>query len=186
MEPQHILVLLTREDLLIVRVKRGGKFVLAIVGHAPIAALGQAVVEAWWLEFDEKVATLRRASDLVFLIIDANARIGCCESPSIGNFAAETEEFSGEAFHAMLLGQELVVPATFEAFAARTDAQQWTWLSPHGTTHRIDYVAISADVTQHVRAAAVMERVPLAVEAAIVAAAAQQSHALPAAAAVQH
>ena len=52
------------------------------------------------------------SSPSVSIFADINGRLGVPSSSAVGTHAAELEDASGKAFHAILLEHNLVVPST--------------------------------------------------------------------------
>ena len=105
------------------------------VAHAPHSGAEAHIRATWW---EELVSALAKFEHVV-LLIDANARLGTVESVAVGTGGfAQSEDDNGRAFHAALLELGLWVPATF----APRDEQAFTWTTPTGRPHRLDYVAV--------------------------------------------
>lgn len=82
----------------------------------------------------------RCPSDLPLIILgDFNARFGSIRSEAIASHQAETENGPGHAAHTFLLEHELWAPPTHD-FAHEGPGH--TWISPTGTTCRLDYICI--------------------------------------------
>ena len=110
-----------------------------LVAHAPTDpedATGE--VQAFWGQCNKDLARLPARLPLVILT-DANSRLGSSVSLAVGSHAAETETVAGALFHEFVLRHHLCLPSTFEG---QHVGDSWTWSSPRGIKHRIDYVAI--------------------------------------------
>ena len=137
----------------------------------------------WWAELDQVLRSVRKDGELCILLADANARVGSSCSPFVGPEGAEEENPSGFELHQFLATQDLSLPATFESECGGSGT--WTWKSPRGFRHRLDYVGVPTDflscavssgvfedsllaIGTHVdhRAASVVVRVPLLAAAA--------------------
>ena len=76
----------------------------------------------------------------LYVLADANARLGSQLSASVGGHAREEENLPGVLCHAFLQAFQLWVPSTTaECYAG---GPTWTWQSALGPRHRIDYVAV--------------------------------------------
>lgn len=109
-----------------------------ISAHAPTDVDSFDVKQAFWDMLAQKLAP--HSSKDVFLMIDANARVGSQADHSIGLFAADDANENGDLLHRLLLQHDLWLPATFETCVADWTLPQGTWLSKGGWK-RIDYVA---------------------------------------------
>ena len=49
----------------------------------------------------------------MFLMLDANGRVGSTSSPYVGDAHPETENENGALFHGMLAALDMCAPATF-------------------------------------------------------------------------
>ena len=75
-------------------------------------------------------------------MLDANGKVGSYECNAIGSHAAERESDKCLMLREALMEFDMFLPATFVEFV-RDEHEQWTWASSVGTTHRLDYVAVS-------------------------------------------
>ncbi len=92
-------------------------------------------------------------------MLDANARLGSVVSPSVGAYEAAAETVAGASFHEFLASEQLLVPSTFAMY---TDGSpSWSWRSPHGPQHHIDYVAVPLQWSSSVGKAFVLEEIAL-------------------------
>ena len=112
------------------------------VCHAPCEPVGdeaEVQAERWWSELTDRFRARKSAALPLILLIDANGRLGAHESASVGAAGAEPENFNGRHLHELLRDLQLCLPSTFDAVA---DPPHSTWVSPRGTTSRIDFVAV--------------------------------------------
>ena len=109
---QHCSTLVSEPRLLAVRVRAPARSWLVIVAHAPHARKPVEEREAWWEHLSDLFTSIRQPADLVFLCIDANARVGKPTSPHIGSFAADVATPNGEAFADFLQLADLYLPST--------------------------------------------------------------------------
>ena len=114
-----------------------GVFVSA---HAPTDVDSIEVKQKFWDMLDRKL--MPHSSKDVFLMIDANGRVGSHTDRSIGFFAADDANENGDLFHRLLRQHDLWIPATFEICVADWQLPQGTWLSKGGWKC-IDYIATS-------------------------------------------
>ena len=75
-------------------------------------------------------------------MLDANGKVGSDECNAVGSYAAEKENDNGLRLREALLEFDMFLPATFGE-CAEEETDQWTWTSTVGTTHRLDYGALS-------------------------------------------
>ena len=75
-------------------------------------------------------------------MLDANGKVGSDECNAVGSYAAEKENDNGLMLREALLEFDMFLPATFGE-CAEEETDQWTWTSTVGTTHRLDYGALS-------------------------------------------
>ena len=107
-----------------------------LVAHALDQHHGPDEVDAWWSDARKVVATRLGGDVPLCVLIDANARVGSIMSDHVGDHAAQSQDYAGEAFHAFLQRFSLMAPATFDQWATGT---AWaTWVSSARNPHRID------------------------------------------------
>ena len=109
-----------------------------LVARAPSDPSGAAgLAAAFWRERSEELQRLPKDKEVIVLA-DANGRLGDHVSPAVGDQAIEVENPGGLSFHDFLIAHGLCVPATFDHVH---QGESWTWCSPTGHPHRLDYVA---------------------------------------------
>ena len=133
-----------------------------VTAHAPTDVDSQERKQKFW---DSLTAAIHphQAKD-VFVMIDANSRVGSQPDGHIGMFAADDTSDNGYHLHALLKQHSLWLPATFESCIANPMEDQGTWLSKGGWK-RIDFIATNlapttANVqtwTQHVEKDTIQE-----------------------------
>ena len=79
----------------------------------------------------------------IFLLVDANGRVGSTRDSSVGGYAADDTNENGSLFQTLLRNIGLWLPSTFEECVADIDDTAGTWLS-RGGWKRIDFVAHNA------------------------------------------
>ena len=127
--PRHLLVCIDAPSLLCA----------VLVAHVPSDPTGtQRLAVDFWTARAAEISRLPRGHDLI-LLTDANGWLGSHISPAVSDHGSEAENPGGLAFHDFLVAHHLCVPATF---AAIHSGESWTWCSPTGFTHRLDYVAV--------------------------------------------
>lgn len=110
-----------------------------IIGiYAPQSGRESSEIRDWWRYLLE-VADTRPSHGPVFLIGDANAKIGAVTSAGIGDLAPDFEDDAGEMLRACCDKLSLVLPATFEQWHVGPTA---TFSSTRGGQSRVDYVAV--------------------------------------------
>lgn len=105
-----------------------------VTGHAPTDMADIDSKQSFW----DKLKRFQNTD--LFLMIDANSRIGSETDYFVGTFAADETNDNGFLFHAFLRQLGLWVPATFEENVWDPTASAGTWLS-RGGWKRIDYIA---------------------------------------------
>ena len=108
-----------------------------VVAHAPHGACGSDSAEAFWQRVLGPV-DMGAAADPLIILMDGNSRFGSVNSEAIGTWWAQEENAPAMALHPWLLRAGLFLPSTFDSHHSGVDA---TWISPQGTSHRLDYVA---------------------------------------------
>eukprot|EP00435_Cladocopium_sp_Y103_P001901 s1454_g1.t1 len=108
--------------------------VVLVVAHAPHHE-SQHDVEKWWSIFASEIARLY--SHDVFVLIDANARLGSLQSLSVGTRDPEDENACGTAMHEMMEHCEFAAPQTFDRIH---EGDSFTWCHTSGHKARIDYI----------------------------------------------
>ncbi|CAE7337947.1 CFDP2 [Symbiodinium sp. CCMP2592] len=139
LEPQHCTVSATSPRHLVVCVEAPYLRLGVLVVHAPSDPQDEhGILHAFWAARTQDLGRLPKDVPIL-LLADANSRLGSLESEAVGSHHAETETPAAAHFHSFLLRNGLWLPATFpEAH----NGASWTWQSPHGDQHRIDYVGI--------------------------------------------
>ena len=135
----HFTVLVCQPRLLVAQICAPFLRLTVVVAHAPSEVRGnEGTAAAFWSEC--RAALSRRVKDSeVVVLTDANARIGSLTSEAVGPCWAETETSAGQAFHQFVAEEILKVPATFDECQ---EGPGYTWTSPVGLKHRIDYVCV--------------------------------------------
>ena len=103
--------------------------------HAPSAVNG-AEDAIWWATTQQLLAMSVDPNRLL-LGIDANAKVGATASSSVGVEGGSDDDPNGAAFRLMCDALQLFIPQT-----VAEGGGGWTWQSPGGTRHRLDYIAI--------------------------------------------
>ena len=111
-----------------------------ISAHAPTDVDSLDAKQPFWDMLAQKL--MPHSSKDVFLMIDANGRVGSQTDRHIGLFAADDANENGDLFHRLLRQHDLWLPSTFELCVADWQLPQGTWLSKGGWK-RIDYIATS-------------------------------------------
>ena len=144
---QHCTTLVSEPRLLIVRVRAVARSWLCIVAHAPHARRPEEERVEWWDTLGRSYVAHKLPSDVVFLCIDANARVGKPATAHIGSHAADAATPNGEALAEFLQLADLYLPSTTEIHTGTSV----TWTSPTGFQARGDYVAVPLSLRAAVR-----------------------------------
>ena len=81
-------------------------------------------------------------SGQVWLLIDANGRLGSHTSAAVGSCHAQTQNGNGKAVHSLLMEAGLYATNTF------TQEGKATWFATSGYGSRIDYVSCAASAEE--------------------------------------
>ena len=144
---EHVQAVFATSRCLLFRVEAPGLQCFLMCAHAPHACRPVEEIVVWWSSLTQLVEKHVRACCPLFVGIDANDRVGAVQSPAIGVHAPEDDNHTGEAFRTFWDAISLCTPSTFagaEGQCAFHDPDAATWVSTHGTRHRIDYVLIPA------------------------------------------
>ena len=98
---------------------------------------------AWWTATSQSIPATVKTWPLVALL-DANARVGSIESPSIGSRHAEEGNSSGAIFHEWLLQEDLILPQTM---TSHHEGESAAWWHSSGSSARLDYIAVSSSLS---------------------------------------
>ncbi|CAE7638887.1 CFDP2 [Symbiodinium sp. CCMP2592] len=138
-EPRHCTVSATSPRHLVVCVEAPHLRLGVLVVHAPSDPHDdKGVLHAFWAARTLELGKL--PNDVpVLLLADANSRLGSLESEAVGPHHPEDETPAASHFHSFLLRNGLWLPATF---AGLHSGPSWTWQSPRGDQHRLDYIGL--------------------------------------------
>ena len=114
-----------------------------IVAHAPHSGEPLETIEDFWLTIAKHLAPTY-CTWPVYLLADANSKVGSETSASIGDWQAETTSEKGRPFHDFLIQHQIWLPSTFEATQVGADAATWQHTSGHWS--RIDYVGLPSSI----------------------------------------
>ncbi|CAE7805943.1 unnamed protein product [Symbiodinium microadriaticum] len=113
-------------------------FVMVAHGPSPANHPIEEIIQFWRDRTQE--LQCRPQGTEVLLLTDANAKVGDLQTGSVGPRNAESENASGEHFHAFLLDAELFLPSTFPDFHIGPGA---TWFSSQAqVAYRLDYIGV--------------------------------------------
>lgn len=136
---EHLTMLHQDPQQLIVQLRHPDVKMIFLVAHAPTLDKTDEL-QQWWQQVD---VLLRQCPKWpVISLIDANSRVGCPTSHSVGDCGAQPENAAGAWFHEWLIRNEFWAPSTFaECHSGDHD----TWFHANGASARLDYVALSHD-----------------------------------------
>ena len=80
-----------------------------VVAHAQPEVANELVRKQWWEELSQIVLGMAPRSGQVWLLIDANGRLGSHTSAAVGSCHAQTQNGNGKAPHSLLLEAGLYV-----------------------------------------------------------------------------
>ena len=84
-----------------------------VVAHAPPEVANELIKKQWWEELSQIVLNMAPRSGQVWLLIDANGRLGSNTSAAVGSCHAQTQNGNGRALHSLLLEAGLFATNTF-------------------------------------------------------------------------
>ena len=99
-EPHHLRILHATAQRLVVRLACGDLRVIFVVLHAPTEA-DDSVLQKFWSATSAAIPKQYRSWRL-FVLADANSRVGSVCSNAVGDWHAETENLKGQYFHQWL------------------------------------------------------------------------------------
>ena len=110
-----------------------------IVGiYAPQSGRSEQEIKEWWSTL-LKILEGRPSKGPLFLIGDANAKIGAVTSSAIGDLSPDFEDQAGEMLREVCSKWALVIPSTFGEWHYGATA---TFASTRGGHSRVDYIAV--------------------------------------------
>ena len=140
-QPGEATVICAESRILIVRYHR---MIFAAL-YAPHEMHTQEVRELFWNRVEHKLTGFRDLGFRIFLMCDANARLGSQVSGAVGKFAPEEQNQNGACLQHLACELSLTLPSTHEDFQIGPEAEAGTWCIK-GSWKRIDYVAVSTEV----------------------------------------
>ena len=142
---------------LVVRWAYPGCRLVFVVLHAPTDEEDDTLQSFWDATTASIPVAYRQWPTIV--MADANSRVGSNPSSAVGTHQADEENGKGACFHGWLLNHDLFLPQTLaECHVGHGD----TWTHPKGTTARIDFLAISNNISPSDVSTWVSERIDLA------------------------
>ena len=142
--PNHVVVLESGPEWLILRLDLHGHAVFLISAHAPHAGHDKVSLGKWWTEFDRHFGRLV-GQGTVIMGIDANAHFQDVIPGAVGDAGLEQRANHPSRLFGDFLSQwGMWLPSTF---TSSHYGPHGTWLHPHhGTWHRCDYFALSGNL----------------------------------------
>ncbi|CAE7348568.1 unnamed protein product [Symbiodinium sp. CCMP2592] len=130
---------------LLLRLKAARLDCFLFSGHAPHSGATESVADGWWHE--TKAILRKHVQPNIPLLagLDANAQLGEITGPAIGAHAPDPETPNGERLRDFCDSHSLALPTTFASSTGKVlakDPEAFTWVSPNGGKHRIDYIAV--------------------------------------------
>ena len=104
-----------------------------VVAHAPPEVANELIRKQWWEELSQIVLNMAPHSGQVWLLIDANAKLGSHTSAAVGSCHAQTLNENGRALHSLLLEAGLFATNTLTQEGKAT----WFATSGHAIAHRL-------------------------------------------------
>eukprot|EP00435_Cladocopium_sp_Y103_P069135 s738_g32.t1 len=134
-ETSDLYILHASAQRLIVRFACSGLRMIFVVVHAPVVD-EEEVLRKFWQATSHAIPA-KYASWSLFLLADANSRLGSTLSQAVGAHHATDENVKGQCFHEWLLHHSLYLPQTFPDCHIGIGH---TWAHATGATARLDYI----------------------------------------------
>ena len=138
------MIMLADNQSLAVRMKTQEIELVFVACHAPHDMAPNSQKQVFW----EKIkAGLKNVTAPVFVLIDANAKLGHEKTSFVGDAHAEMPNENTAYFTNFLENLELFVPSTFEQCVAEPHLPQGTWYhkgGAPGSLSRLDYICVPA------------------------------------------
>ena len=117
-----------------------------VVGHAPHLFAPQADKDMFWDSIGDTLQLVRTKfpTTAVFVLIDANGRVGSVQSSAIGPREVDRENENGTLLRMLLEANSMKAANSFFDSG-------YTWRSGRDTTARIDYICCQDDALKHFR-----------------------------------
>ena len=137
-DKSHLRTFVATDRILVAALRHPQLHIGLVVLHAPSSGQ-QDELRQWWSEVDQHLRPLHSLP--VFVLMDANSRVGSITSQSIGDCHPVQENIGGHELHHWLMRHDLWLPSTFpHCHQGSSD----TWQHATGTRSRIDYIATSS------------------------------------------
>ncbi|CAE7351216.1 unnamed protein product [Symbiodinium microadriaticum] len=139
LRPEHVNILGYSPRHITACIKAEALRAFVMVCHSPNAYSAPiADCTAFWNSRAQEL-TRRPAGFDYIILADANARVGSLPTEHVGDCCQEAENPPGEVFHEFLATHQAFLPSTFREVH---HGPGYTWVSPGGDRHRIDYIAV--------------------------------------------
>ncbi|CAE7268463.1 unnamed protein product [Symbiodinium sp. CCMP2592] len=158
-DKRHVKVLLAEPRILLARLNAPRLDCYLLSAHAPHSGATAAEAQAWWRRLQSCIAAHCKKQIPILTGLDANAKVGQYCSEGIGQHAPDDETPNGELLRHLCDHHDFCAPATFagaHGILAPEDEAAYTWLSPTGGKHRIDYVLLPLALLPNVQSSRVM------------------------------
>lgn len=111
---------------------------ICIVAHAPHTGFSVEEIHSWWTALADATPSKYQSWE-IFLLVDANARVGSEPSTAIGSHQAEMGDEKSDAFSLFAHSHNVFLPATFPSWQS---GEGVTWLHNQGTWLRNDFMGL--------------------------------------------
>lgn len=155
----HLHILHASSQRLVVRLACGGLRLIFLVLHAP-AEDNETTLASFWKHTTAAIPQKYLAWK-IFVLADANSRLGSVCSDAVGDYQAVEENDKGNHFHQWLIERHLFLPQTFIEHHC---GEGNTWLHATGTRARLDYVACPQDIRTDLISTWVDEKIDLSLK----------------------
>lgn len=157
-DTSHLHILHATTQRLVVRLSCQGLRLIMLVLHAPVDTDEKALHQFW--HATSMAIPRQYRSWRLFVLADANSRVGSVCSDAIGDWQPDPENVKGAHFHQWLLEQNLFLPQTL---AACHSGPGCTWTHATGNEARLDYIACPQDLRDEAVETWIDERIDLTI-----------------------
>ena len=137
-EPAACTVLFEEPQMMAVQMKSDWVKLVFVSVHAPHDAIEEEVKETFWRSLSKR---LENITSPVFLMIDANAKMGSTVNEHIGGAFAEPPNSNTPYMEEMIKKLSLWLPSTMHENIQDMDQEQGTWHHRSGLS-RIDFIGL--------------------------------------------
>eukprot|EP00435_Cladocopium_sp_Y103_P067728 s750_g30.t1 len=128
---------------LILRVKGPACKFVVVIAHAPHTGADLETIKDYWQQI-HSVLSPKFDTWKLFLLADANCRLGSHCNHSVGDYEPEVETPKSHPFHDFITERKLFLPSTF---SKGHEGPSQTWQHVNGEWKRNDYIGLPLDIS---------------------------------------